>query len=111
MAWQFSASSLDLVTLAYSMNTYTLGPMPGLFGLSMINDRYRVTGIGTSVMASIAPVIVINEPWMLNPLFGTRWENPLLSWPWLFPIDTLTCFLPEIHPGQAVELCIAQRKF
>ncbi|MFT5502081.1 MAG: SSS family solute:Na+ symporter, partial [Woeseiaceae bacterium] len=29
MAWQFSASELDLVTLAFSMTTYTWGPMLG----------------------------------------------------------------------------------
>ncbi|MGI9204364.1 MAG: sodium:solute symporter family transporter, partial [Woeseiaceae bacterium] len=35
MAWQFSASKLDIVTLAFSMTTYTWGPMLGLFLLSI----------------------------------------------------------------------------
>jgi len=93
MAWQFSASKLDLVTLAFSMTTYTLGPMLGLFLLSMVTRRYRVDGIGRAVVISIALVLAINEPQFVNPIFGTAYAAPLLAWPWLFPIGALTCFL------------------
>jgi len=93
MAWQFSASKLDIVTLAFSMTTYTWGPMLGLFLLSMIVPRYRVAGIGRSVIFSIIVVLIINEPEILNRFFGTVYESPLLAWPWLFPIGTLCCFV------------------
>jgi SSS family transporter len=93
MAWQFSASKLDLVTLAFSMTTYTWGPMLGLFLLSMIARHYRVAGIGRSVILSIVVVLIINEPEILNPVLGTAYESPLLAWPWLFPIGTLCCVL------------------
>ena len=92
MAWQFSASKLDIVTLAFSMTTYTWGPMLGLFLLSMIVPRYRVAGIGGSVIFSIIVVLIINEPEILNPIFGKSYGSPLLAWPWLFPIGTLCCF-------------------
>jgi SSS family transporter len=91
MAWQFSASKLDLVTLAFSMTTYTWGPMLGLFLLSMLAARYRVAGIGRSVIASITIVLFINEPQLLNPVLGTAFESPLLAWPWLFPIGAAVC--------------------
>jgi SSS family transporter len=93
MAWQFSASKLDLVTLAFSMTTYTWGPMLGLFLLSIIARHYRVAGIGRSVILSIVVVLIINEPEILNPVLGTAYESPLLAWPWLFPIGTLCCVL------------------
>jgi hypothetical protein len=92
MAWQFSASNADLVTLAFSMNTYTWGPMIGLFLLSRVPRRYRVRGVGKALLASIAVVLVINEPEILNPLIGTTHQGPWLAWPWLFPIGTLPCF-------------------
>jgi SSS family solute:Na+ symporter len=93
MAWQFSASQLDLVTLAFSMTTYTWGPMLGLFMLSIAARRYRVSRVGRAVGISIAVVLVINEPELMNPVFGTLYQAPLLAWPWLFPIGALTCFL------------------
>lgn len=92
MAWQFSASELDLVTLAFSMTTYTWGPMLGLFLLSMVSRRYRVAGAGRAVLFSIGLVLLINEPEILNPVFGTLYAAPLVAWPWLFPIGALTCF-------------------
>jgi SSS family transporter len=91
MAWQFSASKLDLVTLAFSMTTYTWGPMLGLFMLSVLAKRWRVAGIGKSVIASIIVVLFINEPELVNPIFGTAFATPLLAWPWLFPIGSLIC--------------------
>ena len=84
MAWQFSATELDLVTLAFSMTTYTWGPMLGLFLLSMVAKQYRVAGVGRAVILSITVVLLINEPEVLNPVFGTAFASPLLAWPWLF---------------------------
>lgn len=97
MAWQFSASKLDIVTLAFSMTTYTWGPMLGLFLLSMVTNRFRVAGIGWSVLLSILVVLLINEPEVLNPIFGTVYDSPLLAWPWLFPIGALCCFLTALR--------------
>ncbi len=91
MAWQFSASKVDIVTLAFSMTTYTWGPMLGLFLLSILAKHYRVAGIGRSVVASIILVLLINEPEIFNPLLGTSFESPLLAWPWLFPIGSMVC--------------------
>jgi len=92
MAWQFSTSQLDLVTLAFSMTTYTWGPMLGLFMLSIASRRYRVAGIGSAVVVSILVVLLINEPEILNGILGTAYAEPLIAWPWLFPIGALTCF-------------------
>ncbi|MDH3441031.1 MAG: hypothetical protein OEM63_09780, partial [Gammaproteobacteria bacterium] len=103
MAWQFSASKLDIVTLAFSMTTYTWGPMLGLFLLSMLAVKYRVGGVGWSVVASILVVLIINEPEILNPLFGTVFESPLLAWPWLFPIGSLICVTLSLR-GRKTEL-------
>ena len=91
MAWQFSGSNLDLVTLAFSMTTYTWGPMLGLLILSIIADRHHVAGIGKSVVASIMVVLLINEPELLNFMFATDFKGPVLAWPWLFPIGCLIC--------------------
>lgn len=102
MAWQFSASKLDIVTLAFSMTTYTWGPMLGLFLLSMVVPRYRVARIGSSVIFSVIVVLIINEPEILNPVFGTAYTSPLLAWPWLFPIGTLCCFVAAFR-GRAKE--------
>jgi hypothetical protein len=93
MAWQFSGSKLDVVTLAFSMTTYTWGPMLGLFLASMAAKRYRIAGIGKAVLLSIIVVLLINEPEIMNPVFGTVFSTPLLAWPWLFPIGTSICFL------------------
>ncbi len=92
MAWQFSASELDLITLAFSVTTYTWGPMLGLFLLSIAAPRYRVSNIAGSVLFSVFVVLLINEPQIMNPVFGTAYTAPLLAWPWLFPLGTLCCF-------------------
>ena len=92
MAWQFSATELDLVTLAFSMTTYTWGPMLGLFLLSMVAKEHRVAGVGRAVILSIIVVLFINEPELLNPVLGTAFASPLLAWPWLFPVGTAVCF-------------------
>lgn len=97
MAWQFSASQLNLVTLAFSVTTYTWGPMLGLFLLSMVTHRYRIAGIGRAVVVSIVVVLVINKPAIMNPLFDTVYAEPLLAWPWLFPVGASCCFLGAIR--------------
>ena len=93
MAWQFSGSNLDLVTLALSMTTYTWGPMLGLLILSIIADRHHVAGIGKSVVASIMVVLLINEPELLNFMFATDFRGPVLAWPWLFLLSPLWVML------------------
>ena len=103
MAWQFSASKLDIVTLAFSMTTSTWGPMLGLFILSILSTRYRVAGAGNAVMTSIVVVFFINEPEILNPLLGTLFAGPLLAWPWLFPIGALLCVTLSLR-GRKTEL-------
>ena len=80
----------DLITLAFPMTTYTLGPMLGLFLLSLISGRYRVDGIRYAVPISMMIVLGINEPELLNPILNTNFSGPLLAWPWLFPIGTLS---------------------
>jgi Na+/proline symporter len=92
MAWQFSASKLDLVNLAFSMTTYTYGPMLGIFLLSIAAPKFRVARIGVSVLLSVFVVLLVNMPELLNPVFGTVYSGPLLAWPWLFPIGALVCF-------------------
>lgn len=92
MAWQFSASKLDIVNLAFSMTTYTMGPMLGLFLLSIASLKRQVAAVGRSVAISVFVVLLINEPEVMNPVFGTVFDAPLLAWPWLFPIGALVCF-------------------
>lgn len=104
MAWLFTATELDLITLAFSMTTYTWGPMLGLFLLSMAAPRYRVANIARSVVLSILLVLLINEPEILNPIFGTVFNAPLLAWPWLFPIGSLFCFLTAIRGRHKEEI-------
>ena len=101
MAWQFSASQLDLVNLAFSMTTYTWGPMLGLFLLSIASKRYHVRNVGIGVIVSVAIVLAINEPEMFNPVFGTAFNAPLLAWPWLFPIGSLVTFTLCIRGSKA----------
>ncbi|SVE05074.1 uncharacterized protein METZ01_LOCUS457928, partial [marine metagenome] len=102
MAWQFSGSNLDLVTLAFSMTTYTWGPMLGLLVLSICVSRYHVVGIGKSVLASIVVVLLINEPEILNPVLGTTFTSPVVAWPWLFPIGCLTCVTLSLRGRKVV---------
>lgn len=97
MAWQFSSSKLDLVTLAFSMTTYTWGPMLGLFLLSIAAPKFRIANISGSVIFSVLVILLINQPQLLNPFLGTFYSAPLLAWPWLFPIGTLCCFATAIR--------------
>ena len=90
-AWQFSQSTGDLITLAFSMTTYTLGPMLGLFILSLLSARYRVSNITPAVCVSVLVVLVVNEPELFTGVIEHSFRSPLLAWPWLFPIGTLVC--------------------
>ena len=90
-AWWFSQSADSLITLAFSMTTYTLGPMLGLFILSLLSTRVRVDGVPWAVGASLFVVLGINEPELFSFVFHHGYTSPLLAWPWLFPIGTLVC--------------------
>ena len=87
------AYSGDLITLAFSMTTYTLGPMLGLFALSILSTRFNVGGLAPAVALSMLSVLVINEPELFHWVLPTTANTPLLAWPWLFPIGTLLCVL------------------
>lgn len=90
-AWELSKSQGDLITLAFSMTTYTLGPMLGLFILSLLSTRLRVGGIAPAVCISVLAVLVLNEPELFTPIIDHSNTVPLLAWPWLFPIGALVC--------------------
>ena len=90
-AWQLSQSQGDLITLAFSMTTYTLGPMLGLFILSLLSARLRVGGIAPAVCISVLAVLILNEPELFAAIVDHSYTSPLLAWPWLFPIGTLVC--------------------
>ena len=90
-AWQLSQSQGDLITLAFSMTTYTLGPMLGLFILSLLSTRLRVGGIAPAVCISVLAALVLNEPELFTAIVDHSNTAPLLAWPWLFPIGTLVC--------------------
>ena len=100
IAWQFTKSGGDIITLAFSMTTYTLGPMLGLFLASLISHRITVNGFAVAVAISMAIILLINQPQLLNPVFATKFSAPLLAWPWLFPIGALVCFLLCLRPQQ-----------
>ena len=62
-AWQLSQSQGDLITLAFSMTTYTLGPMLGLFILSLLSTRLRVGAIAPT-RSRVLRRLRINSPSM-----------------------------------------------
>ena len=96
-AWQLSQSQGDLITLAFSMTTYTLGPMLGLFILSLLSPRLRVGGIAPAVCISVLAVLILNEPELFTAIIDHSYTSPLLAWPWLFPIGTLVCIAVAIR--------------
>ncbi len=98
IAWQFTKSAGDIITLAFSMTTYTLGPMLGLFLASLISHRIEVKGLAGAVAISMSLILLLNQPQLLNPIFAADFSAPLLAWPWLFPIGTLVCLLFCIRP-------------
>ena len=104
-AWQFSRNSGDLITLAFSMTTYTLGPMLGLFALSILSTRFNVGGLAPAVALSMLGVLIINEPELFHWVLPTTANTPLLAWPWLFPIGTLLCVLLALR-GRKMSSCV-----
>lgn len=100
IAWQFTKSGGDIITLAFSMTTYTLGPMLGLFLASLISHRIAVNGFAVAVAISMAIILLINQPQLMNPMLATNFSAPLLAWPWLFPIGALVCLLLCLRPQQ-----------
>ena len=100
IAWQFTKSGGDIITLAFSMTTYTLGPMLGLFLASLISHRITVNGFTVAVAMSMAIILLINQPQLMNPVLATNFSAPLLAWPWLFPIGALVCLLLCLRPQQ-----------
>lgn len=90
-AWQLSQSDGDLITLAFSMTTYTLGPMLGLFILSLLSTRLRVGGIVPAVGISLLVLLALNEPALLGSVIDHSFASSVVAWPWLFPIGTLVC--------------------
>ena len=104
-AWQFSRNSGDLITLAFSMTTYTLGPMLGLFALGILSTRFNVGGLAPAVALSMLGVLIINEPELFHWMLPTTANTPLLAWPWLFPIGTLLCVLLALR-GRKMSSCV-----
>ena len=104
-AWQFSRNSGDLITLAFSMTTYTLGPMLGLFALGILSTRFNVGGLAPAVALSMLGVLIINEPELFHWVLPTTANTPLLAWPWLFPIGTLFCVLLALR-GRKMSSCV-----
>tara|TARA_B100000900_G_scaffold72709_1_gene57896 strand:+ start:2639 stop:4129 length:1491 start_codon:yes stop_codon:yes gene_type:complete len=92
-AWQFSQHNGDLITLAFSMTTYTLGPMLGLFVMSILSSRFKFGGFAPAIFFSMLGVLMINEPELFHWLLPTTASTSLLAWPWLFPIGALLCVL------------------
>ena len=82
------------------MTTYTLGPMLGLFALSILSKRFNVGGLAPAVAMSMLGVLVINEPELLHWVLPTTANTPLLAWPRLFSIGTLLCVLLALRPGK-----------
>lgn len=100
IAWQFTKSGGDIITLAFSMTTYTLGPMLGLFLASLISHRITLNGFAMAVAMSMAIILLINQPQLMNPVLATNFSASLLAWPWLFPIGALVCLLLCLRPQQ-----------
>ena len=90
-AWQLSQSKGDLISLAFSLTTYTLGPMLGLFILSLLSKRLHIGGIAPAVVISVLTVLLLNEPEVFTAVIDHGHTAPLMAWPWLFPIGTLVC--------------------
>lgn len=105
VAWQFSQNTSDLITLAFSMTTYTLGPMLGLFILSLISRQFRIGGIGLAVCVSVLSILFLNEPELFSSLIDHSQNEPLVAWPWLFPIGTLVCVAVAFR-GRSENSCL-----
>ena len=74
--------------------------MLGLFLASLISHRITVNGFSGAVAMSMAIILLINQPHLMNPVLATNFSAPLLAWPWLFPIGALVCLLLCLRPQQ-----------
>jgi len=90
MAYAMADSRLNLIDLAFTMTTYTYGPLLGVMVMSMVGMRRGYLVI-PAALVSIMLVVAINHPGLLVP--SKVDEGPLLAWPWLFPIGTISCLL------------------
>ncbi|MEO2176421.1 MAG: hypothetical protein ABGY96_20250 [bacterium] len=90
MANGLANTRLNLIDLAFTMTTYTYGSLLGVMIMSILGMR-RGYLIVPAVLASISLVIIVNHPTLLF-LSGSD-PGPLLAWPWLFPVGTLSCVL------------------
>ena len=85
IAMTYETSTLNLVDLAFTMTTYTYGPMIGLILLSIIGLNHANWTI-PAVIVSVGLVAALNHPnWL-----GLPTEGAVLAWPWLFPIAAIT---------------------
>ena len=85
IAMTYENSSMNLVDLAFTMTTYTYGPMIGLILLSIIGLNHANRTI-PAVIVSVGLVAVLNHPnWL-----GFTIEGAVLAWPWLSPIAAIT---------------------
>ncbi len=90
MANGLANTRLNLIDLAFTMTTYTYGSLLGVMIMSIIGMR-RGYLLVPAVVASISLVIIVNHPTLL---FGSGLDpGPLLAWPWLFPLGTISCVM------------------
>jgi solute:Na+ symporter, SSS family len=90
MAYAMADSRLNLIDLAFTMTTYTYGPLLGVMVMSMVGMRRGYLVI-PAALVSIILVVVLNHPGLVLPSKADA--SPLLAWPWLFPIGTISCLL------------------
>ena len=90
MAYAMADSRLNLIDLAFTMTTYTYGPLLGVMIMSMMGMRRGYLVLPAALM-SIVLVVIVNHPGLILPLETVA--EPLFAWPWLFPMGTLCCLL------------------
>jgi len=90
MAYAMADSRLNLIDLAFTMTTYTYGPLLGVMIMSMMGMRRGYLVLPAALM-SIVLVVIVNHPGLILPLETV--SEPLFAWPWLFPMGTLCCLL------------------
>jgi hypothetical protein len=83
----FDESGRNLIDLAFTMTTYTYGPLMALLILSLMGYRGRLY-LASAIPTTLVFMIILNHPSLLSPL-GIIMTGPVIAWPWLFPIGTL----------------------
>jgi len=83
----FDESGRNLIDLAFTMTTYTYGPLMALLILSLMGYRGRLY-LASAIPTTLLFMIILNHPNLLSPL-GIIMTGPVIAWPWLFPIGTL----------------------